>query len=88
MTTPFSTHRLAGEFLAAALKIQPVATSATAKLGQPLSLTAYYLLGHSIELSLKAFLLGRGVPIRTLRSKAYGHDLAALLHEARRRRAW
>jgi hypothetical protein len=85
-TAPFGTHRLAGEFLAAALKIQPVATSAAAEIGQPISLTAYYLVGHSIELSLKAFLLGRSAPSKTLRNKPYGHDLSTLLREARRRK--
>jgi hypothetical protein len=70
----------------AALKVQPVASSAAAELRQPITLTAYYLVGHSIELSLKAFLLGRGVSIGKLRSKLYGHNLAALLSEARRRK--
>ena len=86
VTAPLGTHRLAAEFFAAALKIQPVASSAAAELRQPISLTAYYLLGHSIELSLKAFLLGRGTSVKTLRNKPYGHDLSALLREARRRR--
>ena len=43
------------------------------------SLPAYFLLGRSIELSLKAFLLHKGVDIATLRSKKYGHNLNALL---------
>jgi hypothetical protein len=50
------------------------------------SLPAYYLLGHSIELSLKAFLLARGVTFKELKSKKYGHDLMALLSAARRHR--
>ena len=50
------------------------------------SLPAYYLLGHSVELPLKAFLLARGIPLRQLRSRSFGHDLVALLAEARRRR--
>ncbi len=41
----------------------------------------FYLFGQSIELSLKAFLLGQEVPIKTL-SRAYGHDLQALLKKA------
>ena len=44
----------------------------------------YFLLGQSIELSLKAFLLGHGTPLKELRSKKYGHDLEALLNEAYR----
>lgn len=47
------------------------------------SLPAYFLLGRSIELSLKAFLLHNGIPISELRKKRYGHDLSALLAEAR-----
>ena len=46
----------------------------------------YFLLGQSIELSLKAFLLGRGVPLKELRSRKYGHNLKALLDESRRRK--
>lgn len=47
------------------------------------SLPAYFLLGRSIELSLKAFLLHKGIPISELRKKRYGHNLRALLAEAR-----
>ncbi len=54
--------------------------------GAKVSLPSYYLLGHSIELSLKAFLAARGVPIAELKSRKYGHDLKALLTEARRRK--
>ncbi|MBL6948734.1 MAG: hypothetical protein ISR51_08660 [Rhodospirillales bacterium] len=46
----------------------------------------YFLLGQSVELSLKAFLLGPGVSLKELRSRKYGHDLEALLVEARRHR--
>ena len=49
---------------------------------QGVSLPAYFLLGRSIELSLKAFLLKKGIPIKVLRKKKYGHDLHALLNEA------
>lgn len=85
-TAPFGIHRLASEFLSAGLKIQPVAASAAAEFTQPIAFVAYYLAGHSIELSLKAFLLSRGVPITALRKRPYGHNLAALLREARRRK--
>lgn len=46
-------------------------------------LPAYFLLGRSIELSLKAFLLHKGMPISELRKKRYGHNLRSLLAEAR-----
>ena len=39
-----------------------------------------------MELALKAFLLGRGMTLAELKSRKYGHDLAALLTEARRRK--
>lgn len=50
-----------------------------------ISLPAYFLLGRSIELSLKAYLLQHGIPISELRKKKYGHDLHALLNEAMNR---
>jgi HEPN domain-containing protein len=50
--------------------------------GDKTPLPAYYLWGHSIELSLKAFLFGCGVPLRKLKSKELGHDLKALAREA------
>jgi hypothetical protein len=46
----------------------------------------YYLLGHSIELSLKAFLMKRGNKLSDLRSHKFGHNLYALLRESRRRK--
>jgi hypothetical protein len=47
------------------------------------SLPAYFLLGRSIELSLKAFLLHSGVHIDELRKRGLGHNLRALLSTAR-----
>jgi hypothetical protein len=44
--------------------------------------TVMYLTGHSIELSLKAFLLYQGVQLNDLRKK-YGHDLHACLRKAK-----
>lgn len=46
------------------------------------SLPAYFLLGRSVELSLKAFLLARGVKASELKSRKYGHNLSALLDAA------
>jgi hypothetical protein len=42
-----------------------------------------FLVGQSIELALKAFLLARGVELRKLRSKAYGHGLHRSLRKAK-----
>ncbi len=47
---------------------------------------AYYLLGHSIELSLKSFLSAKGYSHSELRKKKYGHDLDSLLSECTRRK--
>lgn len=49
------------------------------------SLPSYFLLGRSVELSLKAFLLTSGMSQKELRSRKYGHDLEALLKEATKR---
>jgi len=43
------------------------------------SLPAYFLLGRSVELSLKAFLLGSGMTATDMKSRKFGHNLAALL---------
>ena len=51
---------------------------------EDISLPVYFLLGRSIELSLKAFLLDRGISITELRSpKKFGHSLRALIKAAR-----
>lgn len=42
---------------------------------------SYYLMGHSIELSFKAFLRGRGCTIEEL--KGWGHNLETLFKRAR-----
>jgi hypothetical protein len=49
------------------------------------SSVALFLMGHSIELALKAFLLAKNVPLSDLRSRDFGHNLEALLAEARLR---
>ncbi|KAB2839070.1 MAG: hypothetical protein F9K47_16735 [Burkholderiales bacterium] len=54
------------------------------KAGSPI--VRAYLLGHAIELYLKAFLLRAGMASSLLKSKRkYGHDLNALLTEAKSR---
>ena len=77
---------LAKEFYAGAVQLQPPARTPLDVLRQRVPRVAYYLLGHSIELSLKSFLLARGIPNDKLRSRAFGHNLAALLAESRKRR--
>ena len=48
------------------------------------SLPAYFLLGRSIELSLKGFLLSVGVTAHSLSKREYGHNLVNLLAKATR----
>jgi len=44
---------------------------------------AYFLAMHGIELTLKAFLLYRGLSDKELRSKQYGHDLKACYRKSK-----
>lgn len=82
----FGFWRYGNEFLVSALSVSPVCLSECDRIKQRISIVAYYLVGHSIELFLKAFLLGRGESIEVLRSRKFGHDLIKLLNEATRRK--
>jgi len=68
--------RRSKEFLEAANLVAEAA-------GDRVSLPAYYLWGHSIELSLKVFLIGHDITLRELKSRELGHNLAALWQKAR-----
>ena len=85
-TAPLGCLRLANEYLRAATAAQTPPKTAVEALKQRISLPAFFLSGHAIELALKSFLLARGTSISELRSRKYGHDLAALVVEARRRK--
>jgi hypothetical protein len=50
--------------------------------GEQVSLPAYYLWGHSIELSLKVFLISHCVSLGELKSRNLGHNLTALWQKA------
>ncbi len=50
---------------------------------RPFSPTSYYLASHSIELSLKAFLLLQGISRDALRKKSLGHDLHKILKKCK-----
>lgn len=77
-TTAFGTWRFAHQYERAAR-----AVDAIAKTDLDVAAPRYYLLGHSIELALKAFLLARNVPHEELRSmKLMGHDLEKALARA------
>jgi hypothetical protein len=67
---------LSDEFLEAARVLQ-----ATPPIRVKYSAAVYYLLGHSVELMLKAFLYKRGVPVGALRK--LNHDLRAIVANAR-----
>jgi hypothetical protein len=68
--SPMAFHSWSEQYLAAARAVQP----------RPgFSPVPYYLHGLAMELALKAFLLAKGVPRRTLASHRLGHDLSALL---------
>lgn len=77
-STPFDLWRYSDEFLRAG---QIVKRSIATQVSMP----ALFLFGQSIELVLKAFLLGRGIPMTELK-RSYGHDLSRLLKEARQRK--
>ena len=51
------------------------------KAGSPI--VRAYLLGHALELFLKAYLLKAGVKASVLKSRKFGHNLKILLAEAR-----
>ncbi len=63
---------LADEFMRAFRNLPP---------GTPPSWPRYFLLCHSIELALKAYLAAQGVPPSELKN-TFGHDLKELLTEA------
>lgn len=44
---------------------------------------AYFLASHGIELTLKAFLRHKGISVRDLGSRGYGHDLRACYRKAK-----
>ncbi len=76
----------AKEFLTAANVVKSPQRSSKRKIDFSLILPAYYLVGHSIELSLKSYLAAKGYETKVLKSKPYGHDLEALLIECRKRK--
>lgn len=77
-TTAFGTWRFASEYLQAAEAVEAIAKS-----NMDIPAPRYYLLGHGIELALKAFLLAKDVPLAELRSmKLMGHDLEKALARA------
>lgn len=80
-TTPVGLARYASEFHDAALGADRIlGTKPGYELFAPIPVL--YLIGHSIELSLKAFLLHKGVTLQELRT-GYGHDLHKCFRKAK-----
>ena len=86
--TPHVFWRHGDSFLSAAKKVlNPQADSE--KSCKPLddnTVVAYYLVGHSIELSLKSYLYAKNYNEDILRNKKFGHDLSKLLKECKKRK--
>jgi HEPN domain-containing protein len=76
LTTPFGMWRYGNDFRQAAVAVLDHHSDRA-------FMPYYFLVGQSVELLLKAFLLGRSMHLNVLRSKKYGHNLKALLDEAR-----
>lgn len=72
-TTPMGMVRYGYEFLEAAFVVYERAAQLDSRMVMP-PVPALYLLGHGLELTLKAFLLSKGVTLEHLRRKL-GHDL-------------
>ncbi len=73
-TEGVGTWRLAQDYLAAGKTLQPK--------WPKVSFVSYYLYGHGLELTLKAFLVSQGCTLRDL--KRVGHDLKRALRAARK----
>ena len=76
-TTPYGMWRYGNDFRRASLYVRD-------GVDDKYFMPYYFLVGQSIELSFKAFLMGRGESIEELR-KRFGHNLKALSAEARLR---
>lgn len=79
-TTAFGLWRYAGDYLAAAKVVR------ASRGRDDIFFPAYFLVGHSIELAMKAFLRASGISVAALRSRTYGHDLERLIRESRKRK--
>lgn len=81
-TTPSGLARYAHDFFDSARAMENQLNNTTPfELVSPMP--SLYLIGHSIELALKAYLLHHGQTLRELRSMKYGHDLHACQKKAK-----
>jgi len=81
-TAPLESLILGREYLDAARRAHPPPTTKLEELRVGHSTPAFFLVGHSIELALKAFLLGSRVSEEELKHRRLGHNLTALLTRA------
>jgi hypothetical protein len=81
-TTPIGLSRYAKEFFDTAMAADDVVGMRPGyEIHAPVPVM--YLVSHANELSLKAFLVFKGVDLKELASKKYGHDLEKLFGRAR-----
>lgn len=84
-TTPTGMLRYAFEFYAAGMAADDVLIEDREYEQMP-AIPVFYLVGHAIELGLKAFLLQQGVTLNEIRDpKKYGHNLQPAYEEALQR---
>lgn len=76
-TTALGLARYALEYLEAALVVDEH-LGQRPKYVHVSPIPAYFLLTHALELTLKAFLRGKGLSVDEISSRALGHDLLAL----------
>jgi hypothetical protein len=79
-TTPFGLARFAHDYYDSARALESRDCKRVFSLVSPMP--SLYLIGRSIELALKAYLLGNGLTLSKLRSKNFGHNLIACLKKA------
>ena len=77
------TRKIASAFWRRAKEFSAAASLEAEAAGDRVSLPAYYLWGHSIELSLKVFLIGKGITLSELKNRVLGHNLTALWERAK-----
>lgn len=80
-TTPFGLIRYAHDFYDSARALQDQLGRET-RFNLVSPMPSMYLIGHSIELAFKAYLLNHLLTLQDLRSNRYGHDLAACQDKA------
>lgn len=81
-TTPVGFIRYAHDFFDSARVLEEqLGKGTSSELVSPMPFL--YLIGHSIELALKAYLLQHGLALRELPYKQYGHDLYACQKKAK-----